>query len=158
VIPVFSSAALATNSEATKIVAGSPKPAKLWFSVSTPVTQSASAQPTQTATTGSRSQMNKTMTPAMVANTIQMSVMLTSAGCILGRRRHHAPSSTAADGFILSLNHARLAASMTRDGGACPSPGLPLQSPHRQGCPVRPGLRRGAACPGALELIWVMPA
>ena len=74
-IPVFSSAALATKSDATKTVAGSPKPARLWFSVSTPVTQSASAQPTQTATTGSRSQMKSPITPAMMANTIQISVM-----------------------------------------------------------------------------------
>ncbi len=37
--------------------------------------QSASAQPTQTAITGSRSQTNRTITPAMMANTIQMSLM-----------------------------------------------------------------------------------
>ncbi len=36
VSPVFSSAPLTTKSEVTKIVAGSPKPASAWLSVSTP--------------------------------------------------------------------------------------------------------------------------
>ena len=75
VTPVFSSAALTTNSTVTKIVAGSPNPARLWLRVSTPVAQSDSAQPTQTAITGSRSQTNRTMTPTMMANTIQMSLI-----------------------------------------------------------------------------------
>ena len=58
----------------TKIVAGSPKPASAWLSVRTPVAQSAMAQPTQTAMTGSRSQTKRPMTPAMMAKTIQISV------------------------------------------------------------------------------------
>jgi hypothetical protein len=89
VMPVFSSAALTTKSDATKIVAGSPKPARLWFRVSTPVAQSAMAQPMHTATTGSRSQTKRTITPAMMAKTIQMSVKGTSAGTG-GRPRHQA--------------------------------------------------------------------
>ena len=60
--PVFSSAPETTKSEVTKIVAGSPKPASAWLSVRTPVAQSAMAQPTQTAMTGSRSQMKRPMT------------------------------------------------------------------------------------------------
>ena len=63
----------------TKIVAGSPKPASAWLSVSTPVAQSAMAQPTQTAMTGSRSQTKRPMTPAMMAKTIQISVKKTPA-------------------------------------------------------------------------------
>ena len=74
VTPDRSIPALMTKSEATKIVAVSPKPARLCWIVRMPVAQSASAQPTQTAITGSLSQMNRTMTTAMMAKTIQMSV------------------------------------------------------------------------------------
>ena len=63
----------------TKIVAGSPKPASAWLRVRTPVAQSAMAQPTQTAMTGSRSQTKRPMTPAMMAKTIQISVKATPA-------------------------------------------------------------------------------
>ena len=76
VTPVFSSAALATNSDATNTVAGSPNPARLWFSVRTPVAQSDSAQPMHTTITGSRSQTKSTITEAMIAKTIQMSAMI----------------------------------------------------------------------------------
>jgi hypothetical protein len=75
VMPVFSRAALATKSEATKMVAGSPKPARLWLSVRTPAAQSAIADPTQTAMTGRRSQTKSTITAATTANTVQMSLM-----------------------------------------------------------------------------------
>jgi hypothetical protein len=57
VTPERSIPAPITKSDATKIVAGSPNPARLCPMVRIPVAQSASAQPRQTAKTGSRSQM-----------------------------------------------------------------------------------------------------
>ncbi len=84
VTPVTSSPALSTNSEATKIVAGSPKPASAWFSVSSPLAHSASAQPRQTITTGKRSHMNSATTAPMMAKTVQIS--LTSNPCSVVRR------------------------------------------------------------------------
>ena len=77
VTPERSIPALITKSVATKMVAGSPKPARLWPMVRMPVAQSASAQPTQTTITGSRSHMKRPMTAAMMAKTIQISVIRT---------------------------------------------------------------------------------
>jgi hypothetical protein len=73
VTPDRSIPALITNSDATRMVAGSPKPARLCWIVRMPYAQSASAQPTQTTMTGRRSQMNSTITAAAMAKTIQQS-------------------------------------------------------------------------------------
>ena len=95
VTPVASSPALSTNSEATKIVAGSPKPASAWFRVRSPLAQSAIAQARQTMTTGNRSHMNSATTAAMMAKTIQMSltsVFLPGWSAACGALRFGAPA------------------------------------------------------------------
>ena len=80
VTPVASSASLTTNSAAMNRTVGSPKPARAWSSVSTPVAHSATAAPTATASTGTRPHTNRTTTAATIANVMVMSSMAGSAG------------------------------------------------------------------------------
>src|SRR3954454_23916837 len=76
VTPVASRPALTTNSEAMKMTAGSPKPAKDCPRSSTPVAQSASEVASATTITGRRSQTNSTTTPATMVKVSAMSLKI----------------------------------------------------------------------------------